>query len=230
LNQLSQHRNELLERPTGRGNGSALDGAAEPHARGDATDAAGLAMERDSSTRGPTPRAQAIEEPRRQPGKQRGTPFRKGDPRTVESARKGGIASREAARRRQAESGWEWEYAKLCDEDPARTARKVYGLTNGLAWVKGLELAQVARAGRLKERELALREREWRVDRFEQDVDSIEAHLEAVDEALEQRTAELRELEQRKQALSAAIEAEAAAAGFELVEEEEEGEDAVAEA
>jgi hypothetical protein len=150
-------------------------------------------------------------------------PFRAGDPRTVELARKAGRASAEAARRRRSSSSWEHEYQRLLDEDPARTAKRLYELSNGYAWVKGMELAQAARAARLREREVELAEREREVREKEDYHEGWDAWVEERNAEYERGMSELRELEEQREALRAAIEAEAAEHGMELVDEEDEG-------
>jgi hypothetical protein len=157
-------------------------------------------------------------------------PFRKGDPRTVEIARKAGLASKAAAEKRRAESSWEFEYARLVDEDPRATARKMFSLSNGYAWIEGFKLAQAARQARLREREVAVLAREREASTRERRLESLEGWEATYRHELEELHGEVVELERSRDDLRRAIEAEAEQAGFELADDDQGGEYAVAEA
>jgi hypothetical protein len=144
--------------------------------------------------------------------------------------RLGGLATA-AARRQRALRSWSDAFLELVEERPDEFAARLFTAGNSLVQLEALKLAQSAKAAQLKRRHRELEEREFAVARRERDAElparfeewKAEADAEAA--RIEQEVAEL---EESRDALRAAIEAEADAAGYDMVEEEEEAGDAAA--
>lgn len=125
-------------------------------------------------------------------GKQRprGRSFKAGDPLTRELARRGGLASREAARRRQVEASWEHELSRQVNANPEAFVRSVLGGGNAAAKVRLLELSSELRRYRLREREEELEKREKRVDYREGRLARLEGWREAQEAEVERLQAQ----------------------------------------
>jgi len=137
----------------------------------------------------------------------------------LEERRRGGEASGEARRKRK-RRGWTEVFLDRIDADPEAFVSAFLATSNGAAQVAMLQLAQQAKRARLREREAELDERERAVRAAERDVRGFEEREEEAEERFATLSAEIDELEGRRDDLRAAIAAEAEAAGFELVEGE----------
>jgi hypothetical protein len=137
---------------------------------------------------------------------------------TREERRLGGRRSAEVRRQQAQPRRWEDEFFKLVDADPVAFARRMYSLTNGAAFVKGLELATEHRKSALAARETELEQRARELAEQERRAERTAEWEELARRRYARMQAETAELERQQDELRAAIQAEAEAAGFELVE------------
>ena len=121
---------------------------------------------------------------------------------------------RRSERRSQTQAklrSWQDEFLEAVEADPRAFVAGLLRSSNGAAKVRALELATAWKRADLREREHALSERERNVRQQERSLADYQ-------DWAEQAEQEIGELEQQRDALRAAIAAEAEAADFELVE------------
>ena len=137
-----------------------------------------------------------------------------------ELGRLGGLASA-AARRKRRDRGWFDSFLESVDAEPAEFAAGLLASGNAMAKVEALKIAQEAKTAQLRAREADLDKREKELAAREREVATWEPWVQAMRAEHERIEAEVLELERSRDELLAAIEREADAHDFELLEVDE---------